>query len=159
MLTSDELDGAAGTFDLVTAIEVVEHLVDPMPTFRRIAELLAPGGVLFLTTGNAAPYRGPLASWQYVRPDIHVSFYEPATLERCMADVGLRPAGGEYRRGHTDLIRSKILRTAGVNRRNIVERCLPWPVLSRLADRRFGVSKQPTAWRPSDGASLSASSG
>jgi SAM-dependent methyltransferase len=147
VLTSDELDARAGTFDLVTAIEVVEHLVDPMPTFRRIAELLAPGGALFLTTGNAAPYRGRLASCQYVRPDIHVSFYEPATLERCMRDVGLRPSAGEYRQGHTDLIRSKVLRTIGVNRRNVVERCLPWPLLSRLADRRFGVSKQPVAWR------------
>ena len=143
----------------MTAIEVVEHLVDPMPTFRRISQLLAPGGALFLTTGNAAPYRGRLTSWQYVRPDVHVSFYEPATLERCMIDIGLQPAAGEYRHGHTDLIRSKVLRTVGVNRRNIVERCLPWPLLSRVADRRFGVSRQPVAWRRRDGQPLNAMPG
>jgi SAM-dependent methyltransferase len=151
VLTANELDSAAGSFDVVTAIEVVEHVLEPVEVFDRLAELLRPGGLLFLTTGNAKPYRGRLSRWQYVRPDIHVSFYEPETLEFCMRKAGLDPMQSGYRSGFTDLIRSKILRTVGVNRQNLVERCLPWALLSRVADRRFQVTRQPVAWRPLEG--------
>ena len=91
VLESAELAERCGTFDVVTAIEVVEPAIDPLDIFRRMAALLAPGGQLFLTTGNARPYRDRLVSWQYVVPEVHVSFYEPATLVRCMTEVGLRP--------------------------------------------------------------------
>jgi hypothetical protein len=113
-----------------------------------MAALLRAGGALFVTTGNASPFRGRLASWQYVRPDIHIGFFEPSTLELCMTKAGLAPAVSGYRAGYTNLIRSKILRTVGVTRQNVLERCVPWPVVSRIADRRFGVSLQPMAWRP-----------
>ena len=153
ILSADELAAAAGTFDVVTAIEVVEHVLDPLEVFERMAALLRPGGLLFLTTGNARPYRGRLSSWQYVRPDIHVSFYEPQTLEFCMRRVGLTPARTGYRPGFTDVIRSKILRTVGVNRQNLLERVLPWGLLARVADRRFQVTEQPIGWRPIEAAS------
>ncbi len=150
ILTPEQLQEQRGTFDVVTAIEVVEHVVDPSEVFATLGAMLRPGGLLFLTTGNARPYREKLSSWQYVRPDIHISFYEPETLERCMRDAGLVPARPTYGPGYRDIIRSKVLRTIGVNRRNLVERCLPWSVLSRLVDRRFGVSHQPIATRPVD---------
>jgi SAM-dependent methyltransferase len=35
------------TFDLVTAMDVFEHLVDPVETAERLCEALAPGGFLF----------------------------------------------------------------------------------------------------------------
>ena len=145
--TAEDLARVEGGFDVVTAIEVVEHVVDPIPVFDQMARLLRPGGLLFLTTGNAQPFRGRLTEWQYVRPDVHVSFYEPETLRRCLREVGLEPADAGYRVGFTDVIHSKVLRTLGVRDRNALERWAPWPVLSRLADRRFGVSRQPIGWR------------
>ena len=69
-----------GRFDVVTAIEVVEHIPGPLDTMRQIASLLKPGGRLFLTTGNAAPHRDSFTSWKYVHPDIHVAYFEPRTL-------------------------------------------------------------------------------
>ena len=139
-----------GTFDVVTAIEVVEHVLDPLDGVHAGSPSLAPpGGLVFLTTGNARPYRGRLTSWQYVRPEVHVSFYEPETLQECMRQVGLQPQPPGYRRGFTDVIRSKVLRTVGVHRRNVVERCVPWPLVSRVVDRRFGVT--PAADRPAAG--------
>ena len=39
-------------FDLVTAIEVIEHVESPIGFLRNIARLLAPGGVAVLTTPN-----------------------------------------------------------------------------------------------------------
>jgi SAM-dependent methyltransferase len=41
-----------GGFDLVTAIEVIEHVESPIGFLRNIGALLAPGGVAVLTTPN-----------------------------------------------------------------------------------------------------------
>ena len=41
-----------GRFDLVTAMEVVEHVADPAAFVASLAERLAPGGLLILSTPN-----------------------------------------------------------------------------------------------------------
>ena len=87
----DELEASVGCFDVITAVEVLEHTITPLETLRLIRRLLKPGGVLFLTTGNSKPFRGRLQKWNYVIPEIHVSFFEPETLAILMKNVGLNP--------------------------------------------------------------------
>ena len=41
-----------GQFDVVVAIEIIEHLENPFRFVRECARLLKPGGLLFLTTPN-----------------------------------------------------------------------------------------------------------
>ncbi len=41
-----------GTFDLVTSLEVIEHVTDPAGFVAGLARALAPGGVLVLSTPN-----------------------------------------------------------------------------------------------------------
>lgn len=41
-----------GTFDLITSMEVVEHVTDPGAFIAALAERLAPGGLLILSTPN-----------------------------------------------------------------------------------------------------------
>jgi len=43
------------TFDLVTSMEVIEHVVDPASFIATLAALLAPGGLMILSTPNRTP--------------------------------------------------------------------------------------------------------
>ena len=44
--------GMKGAFDLVTSMEVIEHVADPALFVRGLAEALAPGGLMILSTPN-----------------------------------------------------------------------------------------------------------
>ncbi len=45
----------AGTFDIVTCLEMLEHVPDPASIIKACAKLLKPGGQLFLSTINRNP--------------------------------------------------------------------------------------------------------
>jgi len=145
ILTPAELSAREGTYDVVTAIEVLEHIVDPLAALRQIRRLLKPGGVFFYTTGNAQPFRDRLASWRYVIPEIHVSFYEPATLARALTLAGFQPFTISELPGWQDIIRYKILKGLGIHTRSRFEQLLPWKLLTSLADRRLAISAHPAA--------------
>jgi SAM-dependent methyltransferase len=146
MLNSKELEGAAGTFDIVTAIEVIEHVADPLGLFKRIRSLLKPGGLFFLTTGNARPFRNRILSWRYALPEIHVSFFEPETMSRALAMAGFRPEFKGRLAGFDDIIRFKLLKYFGVWRTSPWERILPWKILARMIDLRWKISGHPVGW-------------
>jgi SAM-dependent methyltransferase len=146
-LSLKELDASEGSFDVVTAIEVVEHLIDPVPSLRKIAASLRSGGLFFLTTGNAEPFRGRLTKWAYVHPEVHVGYFEPRTLETAFRHAGLEPSYPGFVPGYTDLIRYKVLKQLGFKRRHAAERVVPWPIAARVVDRRFRVSAHPVGWK------------
>src|SRR6185295_16352519 len=108
--------------------------------------LLKPGGLLFLTTGNAEPFRGKLLDWGYTVPEMHVSFFEPQTLARAFEATGFRPEFRKNIAGFRDILRFKILKNLGARRHSIFEKILPWPLLSALADTRYKISAHPIAW-------------
>ena len=43
------------SFDLVTSMEVIEHVADPAAFTAELAKLLAPGGIMILSTPNRTP--------------------------------------------------------------------------------------------------------
>jgi 2-polyprenyl-3-methyl-5-hydroxy-6-metoxy-1,4-benzoquinol methylase len=87
-----------GTFDIVIAVEVVEHLLLPRELFERAREALKPGGYLLVTT----PYHGYLknlalafagkfdAHWHPLRDYGHVKFFSEKTLGQLFTEQGFR---------------------------------------------------------------------
>jgi len=47
------VENVDGTFDLITAMEVIEHTADPQQFLRDLTQRLAPNGLLVLSTPNA----------------------------------------------------------------------------------------------------------
>ena len=151
VLSLDELAAREGTFDVVTAIEVIEHVTEPVAVMGQIASLLKPGGIFVLTTGNAEPHRDDLTSWSYVHPDIHIAYFEPRTLDALYRRCGLEPYDAGFVPGLDDVIRYKVLKTMGLRSQHAFERVVPWSVASHVVDRRHKVSAQPFARRPDHG--------
>jgi SAM-dependent methyltransferase len=143
LLTEDELAQRYGGFDVVTMLEVIEHVLDPLPLLQQARRLLKPNGILYLTTGNARPYRDRLLAWRYILPEIHVSFFEPCTLEAALCRTGFRPEYQVRPRGYVDMVRFKTLKNIGVRRRGLLERAVPWKLVSYFADLRYQVTYHP----------------
>jgi 2-polyprenyl-3-methyl-5-hydroxy-6-metoxy-1,4-benzoquinol methylase len=83
---------AAPQFDLITAIEVVEHLEDPVRYLELLREFIAPGGALFLTTPNFQSLQARLRGcrWQQYQNPTHLFYFTGRSLERALHLAGFR---------------------------------------------------------------------
>jgi SAM-dependent methyltransferase len=67
-------------YDFITATEVVEHLHEPIQTFKELKNLLKPKGKLFLMTELYAPQLS-FHQWYYKNDPTHVLFYSEKTMQ------------------------------------------------------------------------------
>jgi SAM-dependent methyltransferase len=137
----------AGSFDIISMIEVVEHLEFPDPVFALAARLLKPGGLLLLTTGNVA---GPVPrmkglDYGYILPEVHVGYFTPRALGTVYVRHGLRPVTFRYR-GVVEFKVLKTLRTPGKQR--LARLAMRLPFVVRALDWLFGTSRMPCAVKP-----------
>jgi SAM-dependent methyltransferase len=79
-----------GSFDLVSAVEVIEHLRSPLAVLRDLRDLLVPGGRLFVTTPNRRGLRARLSRcrWRQARDPCHVILFDPRSLEGLLRAAG-----------------------------------------------------------------------
>ncbi|HEX8984141.1 MAG TPA: class I SAM-dependent methyltransferase [Bryobacteraceae bacterium] len=93
---TEPLDLTPGRFDLVLAVEVIEHVLNPRGLLRNAYAALRPGGALVVTT----PYHGYWknltlallgrmdAHWDPLWDAGHVKFFSRATLSLLLAETG-----------------------------------------------------------------------
>jgi SAM-dependent methyltransferase len=82
-----------GPFDLITAVEVAEHLTNPVEVLTNLRERLAPNGVVMLSTELYQRERWPDPSkWHYLALEHgqHIMLFTLAGLKRAAAAAGLR---------------------------------------------------------------------
>lgn len=88
-ITDPIFDERAGSYDVITAMEVVEHSYDPMAFFKRVYLLLKPRGVFVYSTGNFQETRFKRASWVYFSEiPYHVYFFTPVTVRTYLQSAG-----------------------------------------------------------------------
>jgi SAM-dependent methyltransferase len=133
-------------FDVVTAIEVLEHAIEPLEVFRTVREMLKPGGLFFFTTGNLAPFANNLIRWPYVAPEIHVSFFEPRTLRRALEQTGFRAAFPGFLPGHENIIQFKLLKNFRLRRAAAWFSFAPWRLAAKFCDTRLQITALPVGW-------------
>lgn len=89
--TLRELESASGTFDVISAVEVIEHLPDPRAFLRTLVSFLKIGGVAYVQTGNWNVVRR-LPGTPYLMPEGHIHYFTPPELHRLFREVGLEYA-------------------------------------------------------------------
>lgn len=77
--------------DMVYTAEVVEHVHDPDSFIAAIAAVLAPNGVLYLTTPDSGHFRVPkdFASWHNVMPPEHITLFTRKGMKTLLGRHGL----------------------------------------------------------------------
>jgi SAM-dependent methyltransferase len=80
-----------GGFDVVSMIEVIEHLEEPTQALRRAVGWLRPGGLLFLTTPNARSLNRLFlgSDWSVFCPPEHLTLWSPQGLRTVLLRLGL----------------------------------------------------------------------
>ena len=122
-VTLEEVTASGRRFDLVLALEVVEHVPDVTSFLAATAEAARPGGLVVLSTlsRTLASFAGAIVGAEYLLGWLprgtHSwrAFLTPAELARHLRRVGLRPvdvAGVSYRADRDEF---RLSRDTGVN--------------------------------------------
>lgn len=94
-----DFEGHDSEYDVITLIDVLEHLFEPKGVIEASAKLLKPGGVLVIKV----PHYGPQHFKQNIANKLglskrgifhnfgHINLFSPKSLSRVLSDCGLEP--------------------------------------------------------------------
>jgi SAM-dependent methyltransferase len=79
-------------FDVVTAAELLEHLIDPQPLLQEVARILRPGGLFWTTTPHARGLSGRVLGlqWRCIWPPEHLQLFSIRGVKKLLHDAGFR---------------------------------------------------------------------
>jgi SAM-dependent methyltransferase len=83
-----------GAFDIITMLDVIEHLPDPHAAIELCKRHLRPGGIIVITTGDFGSGLAKLtgAGWRLMTPPQHLWFLTKKSFSRIAISLGLTVA-------------------------------------------------------------------
>jgi SAM-dependent methyltransferase len=77
-------------YDAAIALDVLEHVLEPLTMVENCRELLRPGGLLLLQTPNTRSLRARIqgGTWDMLDPDQHLNLFSPDALRVLLTTVG-----------------------------------------------------------------------
>ena len=148
-------------FRVITAIDLIEHVAEPLTLFASMRERLEPHGVVFLETPNFESIvygvgRG-LIRWTGGRPRVvcerlfleeHIQYFSPEGLSRAAERVGLEVVRIGHRSLEADAIAASPFVRAGITALQILDHLrgrdiLTWAVLRRETGPRRRSGRTP----------------
>ena len=114
--TLDDIPPDSGQFDAVLAIDVIEHVTEPVSFFRLIHDLLRPGGIFMAFTGDTDtwPWRWYKNRYWYCSLPEHVSFYSGVAMEYLARSVEMHTVSHTHL-GHQRMSLKSCLRERAKN--------------------------------------------
>lgn len=77
-------------FDIITMIEVIEHLKNPHNIIERLYRILKPGGTIYISTPNRNGINARLnkSKWREAKKPFHLVFFNKQALRKMLNDTG-----------------------------------------------------------------------
>jgi len=77
-------------FDVVTLLETIEHLFDPMAVLRQAYRVLRPGGLIAVTTPNlnSLAFKFLGLDWSILSPTEHLYYFTECTIQQMLTRTG-----------------------------------------------------------------------
>jgi SAM-dependent methyltransferase len=126
----------AESFDVITCLDVLEHLYEPRRVMARVSEWLKPGGIFYVLVPNvdSAEAHAFGSYWHGLELPRHLFHYSPASLRFLAESAGLKEVSLETKRNPavgTSLryVWDDVFRFCGIQRTPVAyrgEASLPW---------------------------------
>lgn len=128
-----------GSFDVITAWDVLEHMSNPAAFLRQCARLLRSGGALWLKVPDieSLQARWMRARWPVYLPE-HLGYFTRKSLALCARDAGLRVA-------HVG--RGSVTFSAGYVFLRLTQHKIPFSSVVRVIVQRGGLANVPISLR------------
>ena len=83
-------DFEGNRFSTICFWDTIEHLAEPDQFINRAWELLKPGGMIYLTTGDIGAFNARIRgkNWRQIHPPTHVSYFSRDTMRRILEQSG-----------------------------------------------------------------------
>ena len=87
-----DLPKESGPYDVVTMLDVIEHLSDPCAELARVHAFLKPGGILIINTPDAGSLYARLlgSHWHLFVPPEHLVYFNRHSMRTALEQTGYR---------------------------------------------------------------------